>query len=165
MFARPRIVALIGALALIGPTLVVVAPPAHAQVQDPIQCGGDGLLGAANRSVESTPTAHYASVQLFFLGADGQETGSDDLELVGNRDSITTTVPQGSKEAVIVNDPVPLSDDPIQIKIAPETTDSVTAASDNLVGLTVTLRATVERSSDDHALELCGEIRVRVTAT
>jgi hypothetical protein len=70
-------------------------------------------------------------------------------------------VPHGSTEAVIENDPVPLSDEPIQIKIGPEKPAPAVTASDNLVGLTVTLRATAERIIDDLDLELCGEVRVR----
>jgi hypothetical protein len=165
MLARFRFAVLISAVTLAGSTFLALAPPAHAlSAADVITCGGDEGLAAASRSLETPSPSHYASVQLLFLAPDGQLTGEDNLELVGNGDAITTTVPHGTREAVIVNDPVPLSDDPIQIKIAPEKRAAVVGSS-SLVGLTVTLRATVERISDDHALELCGEIRVRVTAT
>jgi len=122
------------------------------RVEGVIQCGGDGnLIGARVPGCTVQPchviVGNDYNVEIDFTTG---STGSDGYKLK------IVAIGQTLLEADIQGNFLPNTS---------YTVSYIVTASDNLVGLTVTLRATVERLNDDLALELCGEIRVRVTAT
>jgi hypothetical protein len=99
-----------------------------------------------------------AEVQVVFHDAAGHVTGFRDLTLIGAGARATVTPPAGTHSALIINDPFPLSEDPVQVTFG-ITAESSRAADSTLVWPGSSIEVT------DVSVDLLGNFEFKITGS